>query len=289
MHHVALTLSYDAGSSTATETLYIDGQLVGSTTRSGNMNSTWTAFPFVLGNEDGDDRPWLWTFYLAAVYSRGLSAAEVMDNFQAGYGGAGGSPPAAPQSLSATVQSSDQINLDWPDNIEQDFASYTLHRSTTAGFTPDATNLVAENLTQSDYNDIGLSGSTTYYYRVIAIDQAGQASSPSPESSATTTVAPMVRVTQDLEVLYTFQEGSGSTINDVSGTGTALNLTVETPANTDWSNSDGGLVITSATRLTSGSNATGLINAVQASNEITLEACVETATINQDGPARIIS
>ncbi|MEO0332885.1 MAG: LamG-like jellyroll fold domain-containing protein, partial [Bacteroidota bacterium] len=288
VHHVALTLSYDAGSSTATETFYLNGQLVGSTTRSGDLNSTWTGFPLVLGNEDGDDRPWLGTFYLAAIYSRGLSATEVMDNFQAGYGGGTNTPPAAPQSLSATAQGFDQVDLDWPDNIEQDFGSYSLYRSSSAGFTPDVNTLIAENLTESSYSDTGLLGSTTYYYVVIAKDQAGQASPPSTETSVTTDVAPPMRVTQDLQVLYTFQEGSGSTVSDVSGVSAAMDLTIETPANVTWPVA-GGLEITTATRVTSNGGADKINNAVIASNEITLEAWVEPASVQQDGPARMLS
>ena len=39
-----------------------------------------------------------------------------------------------------------------------------------------------------------------------------------------------------LVVLYTFEEGSGSTVTDVSGVGTPLNLTIQNPANVTWGN-----------------------------------------------------
>ncbi len=44
----------------------------------------WERFPFALANELGGDRPWLGTFYLAAIYSRGLLPREVERNFRAG-------------------------------------------------------------------------------------------------------------------------------------------------------------------------------------------------------------
>lgn len=42
------------------------------------------------------------------------------------------------------------------------------------------------------------------------------------------------RATANLVALYTFQEGSGNIVQDVSGVGTPLNLTIGTPNNTTW-------------------------------------------------------
>ncbi len=88
-------------------------------------------------------------------------------------------------------------------------------------------------------------------------------------------------------VLYTFEEGSGTTVNDVSGVGSPLNLTIANGAATSWV--AGGLSINSSTIVESSVAATKVINAVTASNAITVEAWVKPANVTQDGPARIVT
>ena len=96
-------------------------------------------------------------------------------------------PPAAPSNLAATALSSAEIGLTWTDNAANE-TEYRVHRSTTAGFTPDATNQIATLAAGStSYDDSGLTPSTTYYYRVVAANSAGTAASN--EASATTPAA----------------------------------------------------------------------------------------------------
>jgi hypothetical protein len=58
-------------------------------------------------------------------------------------------------------------------------------RSTTSGFTPSSSNQIASGLSGTGFSDSGLTASTTYYYRVEALDTFG-ASAPSVQASATT-------------------------------------------------------------------------------------------------------
>jgi hypothetical protein len=94
-------------------------------------------------------------------------------------------------------------------------------------------------------------------------------------------------VTDGLQVLYTFEEGSGTTVHDVSGVGTSLDLLVSDGSAVSWS--PGSLTIGSATLLASTEAATKVVDAAQTSDEITLEAWVRPANITQDGPARIVT
>ena len=96
------------------------------------------------------------------------------------------------------------------------------------------------------------------------------------------------RVTQGLIALYEFNEGSGTTIIDVSGYGNPLNLTIQDPGNISW-NGDCGLSINSNTQITSSGPASKITDAVQTSNEITIEAWVKPANLTQSGPSRIVS
>jgi hypothetical protein len=98
---------------------------------------------------------------------------------------------------------------------------------------------------------------------------------------------PPARVTDGLQLLYTFEENGGTIINDVSGVGAPFNLIIESEAAVSWI-PGGGLSVDSPTIIASGDPATKVIEAVKASNEITLESWVKPANRTQDGPARII-
>jgi hypothetical protein len=89
-------------------------------------------------------------------------------------------------------------------------------------------------------------------------------------------------VTEGLQVLYTFEEGSGTTVQDVSGVGVLLDLEVSDGAATGWVS--GGLVIHSSTLVASAGAATKVIDAAQVSNEVTIEAWVKPRDTSQDGP-----
>ena len=99
--------------------------------------------------------------------------------------------PSAPTGLTATASSSSIIGLTWtavtpPANCS--INSYNVYSSTTSGFTPSSSNLVASGVTTPSYSNTGLAASTTYYYAVEAVDLYG-ASAPSAQASAETSPA----------------------------------------------------------------------------------------------------
>src|SRR5262249_9531628 len=92
-------------------------------------------------------------------------------------------PPSTPTNLATAVQSSSQINLSWTastDNVG--VAGYLVERCQGAGCTGFA-QIASPSATS--YSDTGLSGSTTYVYRVRAVDGAGNFSAYSASASAT--------------------------------------------------------------------------------------------------------
>lgn len=94
--------------------------------------------------------------------------------------GGGGSPPAAPTSPAALALSASSIRVSW--TASSGATGYTVERS------PNGTSswaAVVTGHTASPYTDNGLSPSTPYWYRVIAVNGAG-ASSPSSIVTATT-------------------------------------------------------------------------------------------------------
>jgi len=104
---------------------------------------------------------------------------------------------------------------------------------------------------------------------------------------ATLSASAAPRVTTGLQALYTFEEGSGNIVTDTSGVGTPLNLTIESPAATNWVT--GGLSVNSSAVIASAGAAGKVITAVKASNALTVEAWLIPANTTQNGPARIIS
>lgn len=110
------------------------------------------------------------------LYSRALSAAEV-----AAVAAVPARPPAGPSSLSATATSSSQIDLAWTDN-SGDETGFEVERSTDGvNFSLVAT--AAANATA--YAETGLSGNTTYHYRVRATNAHGDSPASNPATATT--------------------------------------------------------------------------------------------------------
>ena len=107
-----------------------------------------------------------------------------------------------------------QVSLAWSGATDAGgIARYNVHRSTTSGFTPSAANRIAQP-TGTSYVDSGLTGGT-YYYRVTAVDNAGNEGAPSPQASATVPTGPPAGLVGE----WGFDAGIGTTAADSSGTG----------------------------------------------------------------------
>jgi endoglucanase len=130
------------------------------------------------------------TYYyvVEAVDSNGSSAPSAQAMATTKASASCSAAPSAPAGLTATSASSSGINLSWgavtpPANCS--IGSYVVFRSTTSGFTPSSSNQIASGLSGTGFSDSGLTASTTYYYRVEAVDGFA-ASAPSAQASATT-------------------------------------------------------------------------------------------------------
>ena len=90
--------------------------------------------------------------------------------------------------LTVTPISGSQIDLGWTTNPEPDVAHYNVYRGTTAGFAVNtATDTPLAQPTGNSYSDTtGLTESTTYYYKVAAVDNAANIGILSDEGLGTT-------------------------------------------------------------------------------------------------------
>jgi chitodextrinase len=119
-------------------------------------------------------------------------------------------PPTAPSNLTATATSTSQINLAWTastDNVG--VTGYNLQRCTGSGCTTFAV-LTSVSGTTTTYSNTGLTGSTSYSYRVQATDAAGNLSAFSNTATATTQTATATTIT--------FVQGASATPQTPSAT-----------------------------------------------------------------------
>jgi len=182
-HHVVGTLGSDGLK------LYVDGALVGSDsiTASQSFDGYWRAGG---GNLSGwPDQPS--SFFLSgsldevAIYPIQLTAVDVLNHYQLGINQAPDTQaPTAVTGVTAAAAGS-SASITWTaatDNVA--VTGYTVYRGTTAGFGADATSKIADT-TSTNYSDVALAVGT-YFYRVIAMDAAGNRSAASDVSPGVT-------------------------------------------------------------------------------------------------------
>ncbi|MBN1673845.1 MAG: fibronectin type III domain-containing protein [Kiritimatiellae bacterium] len=96
-------------------------------------------------------------------------------------------PPAAPDNLAASAESSSRIRLTWRDN-SSDETEFKLDRRASGAATWARIATLAANATS--YTDSGLPAGTTYYYQVSAANTAGD--SPASNVAGATTDAELI-------------------------------------------------------------------------------------------------
>ncbi|AFY58916.1 hypothetical protein Riv7116_6589 [Rivularia sp. PCC 7116] len=137
----------------------------------------------------------------------------------------------------------------------------------------------------------GFSGEDSFTYSIndgSGVNQTAQVNvtvAAVNPTNPTNPTNPSTRVDAGLLALYNFDEGSGDTVFDVSGVGTALNLQIDNVSRTSWGN--GVLNINAPNLIASNGTADKLIDGITATQEITLEAWVTPENRSQNGPARI--
>ena len=109
-------------------------------------------------------------------------------------------PPSQVTGLSVSTISSDQLKLAWTQNTEPDLDNYNIYRGTKTGFTVAVgTTPPTGTSAANSYFNTGLNPSTTYYFRVAAVDKAGNIGAISSEKSGSTAnppdIAPPAQVT----------------------------------------------------------------------------------------------
>ncbi len=132
--------------------------------------------------------------------------------------------PAAPTGLTVAPWNT-QVTLNWAANLAPDLSHYLVYQSTAPGFTPSGANLVGP---VSKYNTVvvlsGLTNDTPYYFRIAAVDEAGNESAPSAEVNGTpVNPPPTATTTAATNVSFTSATLNGT----VNPNGTSTTVTFE--------------------------------------------------------------
>lgn len=109
-------------------------------------------------------------------------------------------------------------------------------------------------------------------------DRVSQPNTIAPDTTVNFSFFATARVTRGLQVLDNFRERSDTTIHDVSGVGTPLNLNIEQRDRASWL-PDGGLTVLQEARILSVGPTTQLNEVCMASNELTVEVWVNPANV----------
>jgi len=136
------------------------------------------------------------------------------------------------------------------------------------------------SLGHTDIEDYGV-----LYSKVLEKLESGQVAYGEPSKDS---VAHDTRVKEGLILLYDFSEGRGSQIIDRSDFGDPFNLRINKPLNTYWLPGQ-GLKVAGNTMIYSEEAPDHLFNEIASTDEMTLEAWIIPAELNQSGPARIVS
>lgn len=144
----------------------------------------------------------------------------------------GASAPDAPSSLVAYALDADTALLTWADNSDNEVA-FEIERSTTSG--SGFTNISDVGVNVTEYVDSGLTASTTYYYRVRAVNDTGNSAYTSEASVTTPSGAGTAAPTGPTSVTAVTTGPSSANVYWNSGTGLISSYQVQTSTNgTDY-------------------------------------------------------
>lgn len=115
-------------------------------------------------------------------------------------------PPAAPAGLSAEANDG-WVRLDWEENSERDFASYSVYRSTE----PDELGVLLGEVGVNTFDDTEVANETTYFYTVTATDTSGLVSVEGGKIRATPEDSPPGTI-----VFGSYNDGAGGFVPSAS-------------------------------------------------------------------------
>ena len=266
---LSLTQIVYSRSSDGIVNIYFNGSIIRDDSLPGDF-SDWggTNYALALAGIYPGGNNWLGTYYYAGIYNRALSSSEINHNYNLGIS-ADTRPFISKQPRNVYA-------------IEESTASFSVIAVSTAPINyqwqKDGINIPGATSSTYTTNSLTLSDDNANSYRVIVSNSGGKDTS----DVVKVTVEPKdKRISSGIQVLYDFQEKSGTIINDNSGTGSQLNLNISNVDSVEWKTY--GLDLIGKASIISNSAATKIINSCTTSNEITIEAWIKPSSMNNGG------
>src|SRR5262245_33224340 len=124
---------------------------------------------------------------LSVFANRSITLLGVQGRGGAATGG-NGAKPKPPSNLTATAISSSQINLAWNDNSDNE-TGFAIERCAGSGCS-NFSEIIRVNANISTFADLGLTAQTTYRYRVLAFNAAGDSKYTNTAETTTPALPP---------------------------------------------------------------------------------------------------
>jgi hypothetical protein len=272
--NLAWTAASDPESGVASYRIYRNSVQVGS--------STGTSF-----NNTGLTEGTVYTYEVAAVNGAGLQGTKsspVTTNTFA--------DTTAPTIASVNASGDPtKVRVVFSEPVELVSAQTVANYGIDHGITVSAAVLGGDNKTVT-LTTATLSEGVLYTLTVNNVrDRAATPNTIATDSQAVFNYLISARVTDGLVVLYDFKEGSGATVNDVSGVGTPLNLSILDTNKIQWltGGTNGVQLTATGSAVKSPGAATKIHAALTNSSRVTLEAWITPGNLTQAGPARIVT
>ncbi|MFS0726751.1 hypothetical protein [Paenibacillus sp. 1P07SE] len=100
-----------------------------------------------------------------------------------------GATPQTPAAPAAAATGDDTITLTWTETPGADVEHYEIYRGTDASFVPDRSSNRVGQTKRLTFTDLGLTPSTTYYYKLKAVASSGMVSAGASSSQGIATTA----------------------------------------------------------------------------------------------------
>jgi fibronectin type 3 domain-containing protein len=273
-----LAVTYDG----STLRLYVNGTQVATNVAGGAIGAN--SNPLWIGGNQPYGEYFEGRIDEVRVYKRALTQAEIQSDMTTPILSAplDTTPPAAPTGLAATAISGAQVNVSWSEATDDlGVVNYRLERCQGAGCTNFAQ---VASPAWIGLNDKAVAGSTTYRYRVRAVDQAGNVGPYStiaavttpgaPDTtppSAPTGLTPTVVSSSQIDLAWTASTDAvgvtGYRVERCAGASCTNWAQVGTPATTAFSN----------TGLTAGTTYRFRVRAVDAAGNLSAYSAIATA------------
>jgi len=196
-----------------------------------------------------------------------------------------GIKPEPPSQLGIAGINQSNISLNWKDNSVNE-SGFVIKRATYPSETYEIIHTTSPN--SSTYLDEQIVPGATYFYKVSAINEAGESNYSNLVRISSQMLFDTLRIKDGLIAEYIFTFDSSEVILDRSGYNRPLDLLIQEPEKIELT-SEGKLKILTDTRLCSQHEAVKISQACKKANEITVECWLKSRERQNQNLSKVLS